>query len=137
MTRNLREAEEELERTRARAEALGLQAWSDATSRTRIVYNDEHDGYHESQDPANDAGMMDRGRINTWVGGVGAFKETSKPSTPIIEGDTESVRRSETGSVHISDSCSVFDDDPKQRRRIYRWQEHQELLRKARLGIEA
>ena len=121
LTQNLRDAEEEFERTRARAKALGILADS-VTSDAETVYDDDGDGYLESEDPANNANMTEHAReaINTWAAEVD-ITEDSISESPAIEW--------EAVSVNISDSVSVCDENPRQRRRIDQWHKQQESLR--------
>ena len=128
LTQNLREAEEEFERTRARAEALGILAGSVASD-PETIYDDVDDGYHESEDPANNANMAEhtRATIDTWIDEVDAIEEPVISETPAMEWDAK--------SVNMSDSVSVCDGNPRQRKRIDQWRKQQELLREMDFGI--
>ena len=123
LTKNLREAEEEFERTRARCEALGIQINSSTTG-SGITFDDE--GYRESQDPAQDTGRVDREVIEAWITQISGAerlpgKEPPSPSTADIEWDVQ--------SANMSDSCSTFAHNPRERKLILRWRKEQELLR--------
>lgn len=133
-TRNLRKAEEEFERTRVRARALGIHAWSTISSDAQMIYDDDDDGYLDSEDPANNADMTDYDRkvIDAWAAEidvieVDAIEESGISETPAIEWEAK--------SVNMSDSVSVCDGNPRQRRRIDQWRKQQELLREMDFGI--
>ena len=123
LTKDLREAEEELERTRARCEALGIQITS-STAGSDIFFDDQD--YRESQDPAQYTGRIDRDVIEKWVNHVAGAEtpsdeEPPSPSTADIDWDIQ--------SVNMSDSCSTWAHNPKERKLILRYQKQQELLR--------
>ena len=129
LTKNLREAEEEFERTRARAEALGIVVHSIAPGPESELFEDD-DGYRESQDPVyDDTRMTDRDRevIKTWAMEVDALEELSSSETPATEWEAE--------SVNMSDSASTCAHNPRQRRWIERWHKQQEVLRAMDFGI--
>ena len=116
LTKNLREAEEEFERTQAQAKALNILVES-------VASRPETDGYCESQDPTQFAERVDRNYIEGWATEVPATQELPSPSQPSSVGlQTESVR--------MCDSCSACDASPRQRRRIDQWHEEQDRLRK-------
>ena len=115
LTKDLREAEEGYERTRAHAKALNILVNS-------IASGPETDGYRESQDPAEFADMVDREYIEWWATGVAEAQEVSSSSPPpSVDWETESVK--------MCDSCSTYDETPRQRRRIDQWHAEQENLR--------
>ena len=120
LTKNLREAEEELERTRARCEALGIQINS-STAGSDVFFDDQD--YRESQDLAQDTVRIDRDVIEKWVAQVAGApsEEPPSPSPADTEWDVESVA--------MSDSCSTWAHNPKERKLILRYQKQQELLR--------
>ena len=123
LTKNLREAEEEFERTRARCEALGIQINSSTTG-SEFFFDDEV--YRDSQDQAQDTDRVDSEAIEAWITQIaGAEKipgdEPPSPSTADIEWDVQ--------SANMSDSCSTFAHNPRERKLILRWQKKQELLR--------
>lgn len=114
LTKNLREAEEEFERTRARAKGLDILV-------DVVVPTLETDGYRESQDPACAFTVLDRDYIQRWATGVADAK--SLPSSPPPSIDWSAA------SVGISDSLSNCAEDPQQRRWIDRWHAEQEAMR--------
>ena len=130
LTRDLREAEEEFERTLERAKAFGIETCSNASSECRSWYGGEsHEGYRESEDPANTV-VVDYEGIEAWIANFEVCEEERSPSPP------DSIYEWEVRSAGISDSCSACAEDTKQRRRIDRWHKHQASLREARLGAE-
>ena len=123
LTKDLREAEEELERTRERCEALGIQVNS-STAGSEIFFDDQD--YRESQDPAQDTGRIDRDVIEKWVTQVvGAERPPGEVPPSPSNADTEW----DAQSVNMSDSCSTWAHNPKERKLILRYQKQQELLR--------
>ncbi|KAL8797795.1 MAG: hypothetical protein Q9195_000147 [Heterodermia aff. obscurata] len=123
LTKDLREAEEELERTRARCEALGIQITS-STAGSEIFFDDQD--YRESQDTAQNASRIDRDVIEKWVTQVAGVDRPSSdeppsPSTEDMEWDAESVT--------MSDSCSTLAHNPKERKLILKYQLEQQQLR--------
>ncbi|KAG7006275.1 hypothetical protein G7Y79_00015g038650 [Physcia stellaris] len=129
LTRNLKQAEADFERTRARAQDLGILAWSAASSEHQTIYDDVDDGYLESEDPANNANMAEHARaaIDTWIAEVDGIEEPAISENPAMEWEAK--------SVNMSDSVSVCDENPRQRRRIDQWRKQQELLRAMDFGI--
>ena len=123
LTKNLREAEEEFERTREHCEALGIQVTS-STAGSEIFFDDQD--YRESQDPAQDTGRIDCDVIEKWVTQIaGAERPPGEVPPSPSNADTEW----DAQSVNMSDSCSTWAHNPKERRLILRYQKQQELLR--------
>ena len=122
LTKNLQEAEEAFERTRARCEALGIQVNSTTAAGSEVFFDDQ--GYRESQEPARDTGSIDRDIIELWRAQIDGAEEPHgeepSPSTADIW-DAE--------SVNISDSCSTRAHNPRMQKLITRWQKQQDLLR--------
>ena len=116
----LRQAEEEFERTRAQAKALNLLAESNG-SEAASWYDEADDGYRESEDPAQNANLVDRNHIETWMTDVDGSQHLPGPSAPTIDWEIE--------SVGISDSWSVCAHSSRNKRNINKWHAHQELLR--------
>ena len=114
LTKNLREAEEEFERTRAQAKVLDILV-------DVVVPTPETDGYRESQDPACAFRVLDRDHIQRWATGVADAESLPSQSPPSIDWSAR--------SVGISDSLSNCAEDPEQRRWIDRWHEEQEAMR--------
>lgn len=128
-TRNLLEAEQEFERSRVRAQAFGILTWSTTSSDAQPIYDDDDDGYLDSEDPANNADMTDSDLkvINTWVAEVDVSEESVTSEMPAMEWEAQ--------SVNMSDSVSVCDENPRQRRRIDQWRKQQESLREMDFGF--
>ena len=114
LTRNLQDAEEEFERTRAQAKALNILVKSAA-------FAAESDGYRESQDPEQCIYIVNRDYIERWAAGVADAEDLHSPSAPSIDWSTT--------SVDISDSISVYNENITQRRRIDHWRAEQEVIR--------
>ena len=114
LTKNLREAEEEFERTRAQAEVLDILV-------DVVVPTPETDGYRESQDPACAFTVLDRDHIQRWATGVADAESLPSLSPPSTDWSAR--------SVGISDSLSNCAEDPEQRRWIDRWHTEQEAMR--------
>ena len=124
LTKNLREAEEEFERTRARCEALGIQITS-STAGSEEFFDDQDD--RESQDATREIGRIDRDLIEKWVTQVAEAERPSseEPLSPSAADDIEW----ELESVNMSDSCSTWAHNPKERKLILKYQREQQLLR--------